>query len=508
VPHLRIKTGAGKGKIFEIKNEVITVGRDESQTIQVLDQGVSRQHAEIFRLGKMLFVRDLNSTNGTYVNNEKVSEEALKKGDEILIGTTILTVEGNGEAVRRSIAVPEEFVERDKSIASTTVELKVNIPRAGGQVEPAKQVESRNLSVIYEVAAILRDVQDIEEALEPMVEVLAKAVTADTAYLFTLDAPGGKIVRRCSFNPQGLVEEKISRTIVKRVMTTGLPVLTTDAALDDRFRLSESIVLKRIQSVLCAPILLGGRVWGLLYFHGRKFGETFEVVDLELVSAVAVQVTAALTSIDAGEKLRQSLIGTIEALVTAMEIVDPAGEGHAQRVALYSVAVARQLGLPAKQVEGIRLAALLHDVGKLAAHHSVHGVPREKLQEQHVLAGEKILMKIDGLREILPGVRHHHERADGSGFPGGLMNDALPLMARIIIVTNAFDNECARGGIGEQGMPVRDALKAFEKQAGKEFDEEVVRALLICHADGKLYTQGETRVRKKAARPPARKSKK
>jgi two-component system NtrC family sensor kinase len=91
--YIRVKTGPNKGKTYEIGDAPLTIGREETQTIQIMDQGVSRAHAEVFRLGEMCFVRDLNSTNGTYVNDVKILEEALKAGDELLIGTTILTFE-------------------------------------------------------------------------------------------------------------------------------------------------------------------------------------------------------------------------------------------------------------------------------------------------------------------------------------------------------------------------------------------------------------------------------
>src|SRR5438132_14414397 len=86
---IRVKTGPNKGKIYDIQDSPLTVGREENQVIQILDQGVSRAHAEIFRLGEMCFVRDLNSTNGTYVNDVKISEEPLRAGDELLIRNTI-----------------------------------------------------------------------------------------------------------------------------------------------------------------------------------------------------------------------------------------------------------------------------------------------------------------------------------------------------------------------------------------------------------------------------------
>src|SRR5688572_30718458 len=148
MPFIRVKTGPSQGRVFEVKDDVITLGRDESQTIQILDQGVSRTHAEIFRLGGLCFVRDLNSTNGTFVNNIKVMEEALKPGDEMLIGRTILsfedriveddpgqalTIDGPDPAARResrsfTTSRPTQVISHE--VRSRTITITHNLARA------------------------------------------------------------------------------------------------------------------------------------------------------------------------------------------------------------------------------------------------------------------------------------------------------------------------------------------------------------------------------------------
>ncbi len=215
---------------------------------------------------------------------------------------------------------------------------------------------------------------------------------------------------------------------------------------------------------------------------------TFQIADLELAASGALQLTTLLMMSKQSSQLRKGMLSTIRALVTAIEIIDPKSQGHAERVADYGTAIAAQLGLPRSEVHKVRLAALLHDVGKLAAHHSVQGLEKEQQKEQHVFSGEKILSTIEGFREILPGIRYHHERSDGSGFPYKLTNDKIPMMARVIIVANAFDNECTLGGIGAQGLPTREVLKDLANRGGKDFDDDVVKALLICHRNGTLYT--------------------
>ena len=167
---IRIKTGPNKGKNYQIQDAPLTVGREDNQIIQILDQGVSRAHAEIFRLGEMCFIRDLNSTNGTFVNDVKIMEESLKAGDEMLIGTTILIFEdhipirGSGDKV--------EFEGDDNArIETTTVELKVDAKQGARAI--GREVQSRNLTLISQAGRILRGERDLQAAQEKTVEILS-----------------------------------------------------------------------------------------------------------------------------------------------------------------------------------------------------------------------------------------------------------------------------------------------------------------------------------------------
>lgn len=483
---IRVRTGPNKGKTYEISDAPITVGREETQTIQILDQGVSRAHAEIFRLGEMCFVRDLNSTNGTYVNDVKIVEEALKSGDELLIGTTVLTFEETLPDRKKGDGVEFEGDDAGR-FASTTVELKVDERSSGPTKAVGQEITSRNITLISQVGRVLRSTSDLQEAVEKTLEMVSLAIGANQGFLFAVD-PSGKIV------PRGVAEmddagadKKVSRTIVNRVRGTGMPLLTTDATLDGRFALSESIILKKIKSVLCVPIFVEDRVDGLLYFHSSKVDHTLTVEDLELVTSVALQLTMATSLAATGERLKKGLMGTIRALVAAMEIVDPNDRGHAQRTADYAAAVAAQMDLPPDEIHRIRLAAMLHDVGKLAIHHTPGATPL-KIREDHVAAGERILMGIEGFEQILPGVRYHHERADGSG-PFKMKNADLPVMARIVIVANAFDNACVRGGPDGKGLPEKEVVKEMAKRGGTEFDDDVLRALIVSHRNGSLSSR-------------------
>ena len=482
--YIRVKTGPNKGRTYEITDAPLTVGREETQTIQILDQGVSRAHAEVFRLGEMCLVRDLNSTNGTYVNDVKVLEETLKSGDELLIGTTVLVFEDRPPSQR---VVPEgaavEFEKDDGRIETTTVELKVDERGAPGKVI-GQEITSRNITLVSQVGRILRTSRSLDEALEKTLGLVTHAIGANQGYLFQVEPSGRVQARAVVESDDAGADRKVSRTLVTRVRQTAMPLLTSDATLDGRFALSESIILKKIKSVICVPVMEEERVEGLLYFHSSKVDHTLGIEDLELATSVALQVSMALSLAAAGERVRKGLMGTIRALVTAMEIVDPNGRGHAQRVADYAVAIGTQLALPGDEIERLRLAAMLHDVGKLVV--LAPGKPRPDPAE-HVHAGERILTGIEGFEQILPGVKYHHERADGSGYPYKLKNDDTPLMARIVIVANAFDDAVAHGGPEGAPLDPQAVIKDMAGRGGAEFDDGVIKALVLCHRNGSLF---------------------
>ena len=478
MPLLIITTGEKEGTTVPIADEVLTIGREEQLSLCIEGQGVSRRHAEIFRIGDLVFLRDLGSTNGTFLNGEQVQEETLQAGDEIRIGQTVMKFRTSGKE--------EDTVVRLADPGETLPEAKpIEVERTPEETSDLSEGESRPLQMIKEIVQVVNRSRDPEEEIRKTVRLVAESIHADFGALLLLEPGGERLQMKTSYGIEG---EQVSRSVVRRVFSTGETVMTDDAKLDERFRLSESIVLRGISSLICAPIFLQGLVSGMLYYHHRGEGREFQPKDRELVIAAAMQLSVILASREAQESVRRGMLSTIRALVTAIEVVDSGSEGHADRVAHYSVAVARRMQLSDAQVQDIRMAALLHDVGKLGAQTAHLELREEKLRPQHVFQGEQLVSRIEGFEAILPGVKYHHERADGSGYPYGLKNAETPLMARIIIVTNQFDHQLVRGGSGGEGLPMREVLKELADEGSRLYDEEVVKALLLCHRDGTLVT--------------------
>ena len=184
----------------------------------------------------------------------------------------------------------------------------------------------------------------------------------------------------------------------------------------------------------------------------------------------------------AEEETQSAYVGTIRALAMTLDARDRYTAGHSERVSALSVAVGQHMDLPADQIDVLRLGALLHDIGKVGVPDDVlrkpNGLTAEEFEaiKLHPGLGARILRTVPFLAPHIPIVELHHERPDGSGYPHRLRGDEIPLLARIVHVTDAFDAMTSARAY----RPARssaEALRELWRCAGAEFDAEVVHAL-------------------------------
>ena len=181
-------------------------------------------------------------------------------------------------------------------------------------------------------------------------------------------------------------------------------------------------------------------------------------------------------------KLERLSIATLEALVNALEAKDPYMRGHSARVADLAATVAHQLGMSEEDVELVRVAGRLHDIGKIGTRESVLNkqgalTPEEfEHVRQHVVIGSQILAPLTHLGDIIPAVRHHHERFDGTGYPDGLRGEAIPLPARIIGAGEVYDALTTSRAYQEKMTP-ENAIARIADLSGTVLDPAVFEAL-------------------------------
>jgi len=183
------------------------------------------------------------------------------------------------------------------------------------------------------------------------------------------------------------------------------------------------------------------------------------------------------------KELKELYNSLIFSLVYAVEAKSPWTRGHSDRVRNYALAIANELKFKDQDIETLRTAAILHDIGKIGTYDVILNKPGKLTDEEfaivkkHPVNGEEILRPVRQLGKILPIIRHHHERIDGKGYPDGLKGEEIPLCARILHVADSFDSMTAdRPYRPAPGMEY--AVSELKKYSGTQFDPKVVEAFL------------------------------
>src|SRR5258706_15810245 len=194
---------------------------------------------------------------------------------------------------------------------------------------------------------------------------------------------------------------------------------------------------------------------------------------------------------EAAEANRELFLGSIRMLAAAIDEKDPYTRGHSGRVAKYSTLIGRELGLSDVELDKLRIAALLHDVGKIGVDDRVLKKPGAltpeefELMKQHTVKGANIMRPVSQLKEMLPGIELHHEHMDGRGYPYGLTAPQIPLMARVIAVADTLDAMTTNRPY-QNAMELELALTKIKALAGAKFDAVIVGALDASITNGKL----------------------
>ena len=220
----------------------------------------------------------------------------------------------------------------------------------------------------------------------------------------------------------------------------------------------------------------------------------FIPADGELLQPVASLIASQQINARVYADLKELLFGVIRALTSAIDAKDPYTSGHSERVARIAVRLAEELGMPPHQRGDLYLTGLLHDVGKIGVDDAVLKKPGPLTPEEyrqiqaHVEIGVHILSDLKKLNHLLPGVRHHHESLDGSGYPCGLAGEAIPFEARILAVADSYDAMSSTRPYRRRLTPTQ-IDEILHKGSGTQWDSKVIDALFACRLDLEMIRQ-------------------
>jgi putative nucleotidyltransferase with HDIG domain len=227
-----------------------------------------------------------------------------------------------------------------------------------------------------------------------------------------------------------------------------------------------------------APLEIQSKAYGLLGVLGN--GNKFSRIELEIFCAIGSQAAVAMENAGLYEKLNTTFLHTSEALAEAINSRDPYTGGHTKRVQGYALQLAAKLGLSGEETAALRLAAILHDVGKIGIDDAIlRKVEKLTAAEKHTMnehpqIGANILGYVKEMEAVIPGVLHHHEWFNGKGYPHGLAGEKIPLQARIIAIADAFD-ALSTDRPYRQASPPIEALDILAEESGSHFDPKLLK---------------------------------
>jgi putative nucleotidyltransferase with HDIG domain len=342
---------------------------------------------------------------------------------------------------------------------------------------------------LIEAAQELWSPEDVPGMLAVLSRQLTEWLSASACLISPLDDAGAAIRGRAGYArpplgwPRSADEQPLSdRPLAAAVLRRGEPVTCTlDLGRSDRV---EAARLREhgYRSLLMLPLRVEGSSYALIEVFDRR-ARSFSEAEVRLAQALAGEAGEAVARARMQERLEDAYFATMGALAAALEAKDAYTNDHANQIAELAGAVCEQLGVEPAEARMIRLAALLHDIGKIGIPerilHKPGALTAEELDvmREHPDIGARILEPVPYFAQLVPLVRASHERFDGGGYPGGKRGSAIPLGSRVIAVCDAF-HAMTEDRVYRPAMPVERAIAEIQQCSGSQFDPRCVEALL------------------------------
>ncbi len=358
-----------------------------------------------------------------------------------------------------------------------------------------ENISMRALMPLFEVSKEIISEIDPRKLIKEILEIAGKETHADKACVYLVDETTGKLSMKEEFglssdfciNVNEKYSEKIAEFIFKEKK---LFLVTPEVKLPSDFE--ELRQMEGTSYSIYMPLTVRGNIIGILYIGRISSEHPFSPSEVELVSVLSGQAAAAIENARLYEKLQQSYLSMIVTLSGVVEARDLYTDKHMKDIAEYSVEIAQKLRLPDNDIEDIRKAALLHDLGKICVPDHIL-MKADKLSDdemdvikRHPAAGAKIIESVEPIKHAREIIKHHHECYDGTGYPDGLGGNKIPLGARIISVADAF-GAMTTDRPYRKALSIEKAIKELKEFAGIQFDPEIVEIFIsILHEKGVL----------------------
>jgi len=358
---------------------------------------------------------------------------------------------------------------------------KESINRA---MELARKVET--IETISNISKAILSTLDVDSIMELTARMVSRLVPCDWLRIIDVDNAGKEFSFTDGFEKGGALHSVVipfdSTTLTSVLRTKRPEYISNLMKVESPLRIERELVKEGYLSVLRIPIIAKGKVCGVLGLMARRVS-AFDPSDLATLEDISSHVGVALDNARLVRDLEELSLGTLGALARSIDAKSPWTHGHSERVTHIALCIGKEIGLGKMELADLRVAGLLHDIGKIGTYEAILDKESELTAEEmaeirkHPGKGVEILSPIRQLRHLLPAIRGHHESFDGGGYPDGLQGNEIPLYARILAVADTVDAMSADRPYrkGQSGEKIMDELKRY---SGLQFDGSIVNAYL------------------------------
>ena len=343
----------------------------------------------------------------------------------------------------------------------------------------------KSLLPLFEITRNLMTKMDVDELLNAIADIAYKESRASSVSIILKGDDGSFIIGASIGMGSGFDKGTSLRKgegLAWKVMEGGEPLFLDE---DDPFiTFSDLMNRDQLSSSLILPLKAEDEIMGVINVSKLKDGDYphFSEGDLEFMTILAGQAATALKNSRLVEGQRRLLFSTVKSLSAAIDTKSAWTAGHSERVTAYALILGEAMELGGHEMEKLELAGLLHDIGKIGTHEEILNKPGKLTAKEyrelksHPAAGATILLHVEELKEVIPAIRHHHERFDGSGYPDGKEGNDIPVMARVLAVADAFDAMKADRPY-RKGRSMDAIMGEFDRCSGRQFDPRIVDVL-------------------------------
>lgn len=464
---LRYTDDSGAQNLVKINRRVFTIGRTKDNDLTLSHDLISRHHAEVVFDGQGYVYHDKSSRGGSFIKQQRISEQPLNHGDAIRLGSE------DGATLTFLLSPPESILSLQNPADLQTISPKT---------EKNKKVGSlTGFGLLNQINNALSQCSDNASVISCLLESLSNLSSVERATVLLYDR------KQHEFKVGGSREADEAVTSVTHHDEPVARVLAQKSA-------RRGYDWSRDEFYLCAPMVSGQLVCGAIYLSTRE--RAFKDEELDLLSAIGYQAGVVLDNLHLLSDHRRTCESLMHALALSIDARDEITAGHSARVAAYSSAIARYLGLSPEEERQTYYAGLLHDYGKIGIRDDVLCKPARLTAEeyetikQHASYTLSILSKIHFTEDLanVPMVAScHHERPDGLGYPRGLTRSEIPIGGLIIAVADFFDALTVKRHY-RQPMPIDEVFALLEQGRDTQFDGTVLDAF-------KSYYETELKLR-------------